>query len=60
MTVEVPVQVPLPEELLRPCWPEPAGGTTFEDFARWSEDLLLTLEACNADKDAIRDLQPEG
>lgn len=56
--VEVPVWSSIPEELLRPCWPAAAGGTSFEEFAQWAEDLLLTLEACNEDKEAIRGLQP--
>lgn len=58
--VEVPVQTPLPDELLQPCWPAPARGTTIEDVVRWAEDLLLTLEACNEDKAEIRELQPQG
>lgn len=60
VVVEVPVQTPLPDELLQPCWPAPARGTTVEDFVRWAEDLLLTLEACNEDKAEIRELQPQG
>jgi len=59
--VKVPVQTRLPEELLGDCVPrykleEPI---TFESYASWVEDLVITLEQCNKEKAAIRRLQPE-
>jgi len=58
--VPVPVQVPLPAELTAPCTTtvELEPPVTFEEYARWVEDLALTLEQCNKEKAAIRKLQP--
>ena len=56
--VEVPVRAQIPEILLRPCWLDDAAyDTTIEGLAQWAEDLLLTLELCNADKADISALQ---
>jgi len=59
--VRVPVQAALPAELLAPCHPSATLGEplTFEAYAGWVEDLVLTLEQCNQHKAEIRKLQPQ-
>jgi hypothetical protein len=57
--VKVPVATPLPAELLQPCVPLGWYGTSVRDLVLWAEEMSLVLEACNKDKAAIRELQPD-
>lgn len=57
--VPVPVYVPLPEDLIKDC-PVPAFPDPYTVGAAMDYEaaLISSLENCNEDKAAIRDLQP--
>ncbi|WP_420877696.1 Rz1-like lysis system protein LysC [Rosenbergiella nectarea] len=57
--VKVP-SIPIPEYLTRNCLiPEPTTPLTWQGSLLWNESLLTSLENCNEDKAAIRQIEKE-
>ena len=51
------VSQPIPENLLTSCQPNlPPQPMTFGDSLKYNEHLLHVIEKCNADKQAIREI----
>lgn len=59
----MPVQVPLSEELTKPCWPgfnlSQSGPLVFEELEGYVEELGRTIVFCNGQLEKIRALQPQ-
>lgn len=58
----MPVQVPLPEELMTLCYPalslSQSGPLVFEELEGYVEELVRTIKFCNGQLEKIRALQP--
>ena len=58
----MPVMIPLPEELLKPCLPgfrlSQSGPLVFEELEGYVEELARTIKFCNGQLSKIKALQP--